>query len=241
MENKTIVSTDRQRAIYAQALSIAKSENRIVTPSHLRIEQTIANGKNKYIFSMTKDSNSDSVTEKKLDRNDKFLVTHVGMMLVKRLSTLKGGEVVQSYPNPVVFADDSTNFIGAHLEVLYNGKLSFAVGQVKWIEDLDTLSFRRVPDAQQTAAAFAAINASGAEANSAVIAAATKAILMANSGFSLKDTLVELTPQITIDGDQKTEITIEAPVDANHKIANTVTNTSNIIVLFVKGFLLTRK
>lgn len=234
-----IVSPERERAIFSNLNK--KYAGMIISPGKLRIEQAIVNGKSTYTFPVTKDANSDTVTEEKLDRNDSFMVTDMGLFLMKRLSTKTGGEVLQTYPNPVAIPDDSTNFLAADLEVFYNGKLSMKEGQTVFIERFPTERFRVVPDAQQASGAFYAINASGAEATSSVLAAASKQLMIANSGRTKDAGMIPLTPQILLNGDKKNEITVTAPVHSTAKIANTVSNTTNYLVLLLYGFQITKK
>lgn len=210
---QNVISLDRKRSIFSYLEK--KFKNNLITEGFLRIEKAIVNGQQTYSFAVTKDSNSDTVTERKLDRKDSFHVTHVGMFIMKRLSTKTGGEVLQSYPNPTVFADDSSNFLGADLEVFYNGSVQIKVGQTVYVEALDTRRFRWIGNAIESATIL-------------------KSSQEENTG------LVELTPQITLDGDKKTEITLAAPVHSSAKVANTVSNTTNYLVLYLRGFLITK-
>lgn len=209
---------DRSRSIYNNLDE--KYPGLIKTPGYIRIEKKIYNGQTKYDFICTRDGNADTVTENKLDRNDKFVVTHMGLFLMKRLSTLIGAEVLQSYPNEMVFADVSTDFIGEHLEAIYNGKLGLKVGQTNFIEGMDLRRFRNVPTAQELT-----FNSTTSK--------------VANSGQTEKTGFVEMTPQVTIDGNAKAMITIDAPVASSHKVAHTTSNTDNFIVLVLRGFLVT--
>lgn len=213
--NQTIISTDRERAIYSKYEKQYK-DSKYISPSFVRVEKKIQNGVQTYDFGVTKDANSDSVTERKIDRKDLFVISHMGLFLMARLTTNVGIEVLQTYPNIYVFPDETTNFYGAHLEVFYNGLLSVKVGQTTFIEAMDTRQFRSVEDIQQSSAS-------------------TKSSAKSGSG------LVELTPQIILDGNQKNEIQVKAPVSAAAKVANTNANTDNYLVFFARGFLLTQK
>jgi hypothetical protein len=215
MGNQVVISPDRSRSIYS-GLEKWRKEGYIVSPGFVRVEQAIVNGKTVYTFPVTKDANSDTVTEEKLDRNDKFHVSHMGLFLMKRLSTKTGIEVLQAYPNILEFADVSSTFLGADLEVFYNGKLAVKVGQTVWIEKMDTRRFRSVEEVQQAAAS-------------------TKSSAKEHSGF------IELTPQILLDGNEKNEIKIEAPVHSSALVAHTTASTSNYLVMMFRGFLITRK
>ena len=216
MEAKKIVvgSPDRNRAIFDR---LAKQHpDRWVQPSFIRVEQVIKNGRPNIEFSVVKDTNSDSVTERKIDRNDKFVITHMGILLCKRVVGLEGVEVLHTFPNLIEFADDAENFKGAHLESIYQGSLSVSVGQTKYLEALDTLRFRHVPDTQKSAATN-------------------------HSTFDIETGLVEFTPQILLDGSQKNSIVVNCPFPAGAKVQNTIANTSNLLVLFCRGYLLTKR
>lgn len=213
-----VISPDRKRSIYTQVLANKNinAENSIVSEGFIRVETRLKNGSGIYDFSIVRDSNSDSITERKIDRNDKFLVTEIAFFLMCRDETKKGVEVLQTYPNPVVFlkADKTTFF--KDLECVYNGKLSVKVGQTNFIEGMDLLRFRHVPQVQQSAT-------------------------NANSESSAKMGFFETTPQILLSGDQKTEIRIEAPVDSSAVIANDNASTNNYIVMMCRGFLVSNK
>ena len=213
-----VISTDRNHEIFSRLASKFKlmDPSLIVTPGYLRIEQPIVNGKPRYTFPVTKDSNSDTVTEVKLDRNDRFVATHVGMFLMARLSTLLGVEVLQTYPNPTAIPDDSTNFYCAHLECFYNGYMGIQYGQTLYIEKMDTRRFRSVEEQIQSGSI-------------------TKSSAREYSGF------VQLTPQFELAGDGKTTIYLEAPVSGSAKVANTVANTTNYLVLMFRGYLVTKR
>jgi len=212
---KVVVSTpDRNRAIFDR---LAKANpDRLVQPSYIRVEQVIKNGRPTIEFSVVKDNNSDTVTERKIDRNDRFVITHLGFFLAKRKAGLEGVEVLHTFPNLVEFADDAANFIGAHLESVYQGNFGLSVGQTKYLESLDMLRFRHVPDTQKSAAGN-------------------------HSSFNLDAGLVELTPQIMLDGSQKNSLTVTCPFPAGAKVQNTVADTSNLLVLFARGYLLTKR
>lgn len=180
-----IVTTDDTRAIFNSANEKAKSQGLMAVPGFLRFEKLLKAGTNRYEFSPLRDSNSDTVTERKLDRNDQFTMTEFAVLLMKRTAATAGCEVLQSYPNATVFPTGPT-LNAAHLEAVYNGSLSLQVGNKKYIEAMDLNRFRSVPTTLQSAS-------------------------NANSERSERDGFTKLTPQITINGDIKTTIGIEIP------------------------------
>jgi hypothetical protein len=214
-----VISTDRMRAVFERAKKDYAGQGKIIVPHYIRIEQAIANGRTKYSFQITKDTNSDTVTEQKLDRNDKFLATSIGLFLMKRLSTKTGNEVLYSFPNTKTlteFADVSTTFLGKDLETFFNGFLSIKVGQTIYLEKFPTKKFREVGVTQQSDAT-------------------TQNSSTGDSGF------VDLTPQLLLDGDRKTDITLEAPVHSTSLPANTTASTTNYLVFMAFGFLITTR
>ncbi len=219
-QNKNVViSPDRKRAIFSQVLANKgiNTDNAIVSEGYIRIERRLENGRNKISFSIVRDANSDTPTERKIDRNDKFLVTEMGIFLMHRSESKRGIEVLQTYPNTKVFvAKDGGDTIANDLEAIYNGNISVKVGQTKFIEGMDLLRFRNVPQTQQNAT-------------------------NANSQSTGKQGFFETTPQILFDGNQKHEIDIELPIDSTVTIASDVADHNNYIVLFCRGFLISNK
>lgn len=206
-----MVMSDDNRAIFNNVNAKAKQEGKIATPGYIRLEKLLTAGKNRYQFTFLRDSNSDTVTERKLDRNDKFTITELGIFLMKRASGTAGIEVLQTYPNASAFPVSSGVLNPAHLEFLYNGSMSLSVGQTKFIEALDLNRFRKVPQMIQTSS-------------------------VVNSQREEKDGFIKMTPQITIDGDAKTTLEIEVPA-----IASLELGTDVFVVIVARGFQVTAK
>lgn len=224
------ISSDRDRSIYNRISEEAKKQNMITSPGFLRVEQRIVNGRTKYEFVLQRDTNSDSITEQKLDRNDKFVMSRLGIFLMRRSTLLYGNEVLQTYPNPIVFPTEvGNNFVTQHMEAFYNGKMSFTVGQTKWIEALDTRRFRHVPATQEALVT----NTDGATVT--IVSRNDNSESYENSG------MIDLTPQITINGDAKTVVAIDVPIMADHKVKTGLQYHDDFIVLIGRGFLQTNK
>ena len=237
---KSIV-IDRDRAVLAKATEDIKKFYKagaapILTPGFMRIEALISNGKQTYDFRIQRDNTADTVTERKVDRKDMFVMSEMGLYLMKRVSTLTGGEKLQTYVNEVEFADNSTTFIGDHLNAFFNGSVKIQVGQTVLAEAIDTKRFKVVPDTQAAAAAYAAINAAGAEATSSVLAAASKKLAIGAASSRPDDGMAPMTPTYILDGDGKTVLSLYAPVHANALVAHTAASTANYLVLYVRGF-----
>ena len=223
-----VITADRKREIFARLRKTHPGA--IITPSYIRLEKKLEASQNKYSFSIVRDSNSDLSTEAKLDRNDKFLISDLGLFLRAGVG-VPSAEVLQTYPNKKVFG--GTN--APYLEYIYNGYMQIKVGSTVFIERLDLLQFRHVPDAQKRDGSYFAINAAGAEATSNVLAAAGNGVEILDSGFVLSNMLAEITPQILFSGDAKNEITLQFPD------APTIASTFPVMVLFGKGFLISSK
>lgn len=220
---------ERERGVYATAQQKFAGSGQITTPGFLRMEQRIIKGKTKYIFKVTRDSNSDSETEQKLEINDKFMASQIGLFLIHRDENIVGAEVLCTFPDPTVFPVISGVSNPAHLEAIYNGKFSVVVGQTKYLEALDVRRFRCVPNQQ------AVVEVLSNDTPPVKLIPAMLSEQHENSGF------INLTPQIIFDGSAKNEIAIEIPVNANHEIITNVANHNYYMVMIMRGFLGTNR
>ncbi len=182
------------------------------SPSYLRVEQTLSNTKSRYTFDI-KSTGAEVATEKKLDRNDLFVVTHIGIYLIAQVSTTLGAEVLQTYPNTDVFVS-ATGFTPAHLEVIYNGFLEVKIGTKVNIPALPMQSFRFVPTSQQQAA------------NNYIL----------NSELNVHQHSYWPGILLWLHGTQNIEINIDFPALASMQIAGVASNTSNKIVFMPFGY-----
>ncbi|MEI6122279.1 MAG: hypothetical protein WCQ95_01490 [Bacteroidota bacterium] len=211
--------TERERGVFSAAESKFKEMGLMATPGYIRVERKLITGQSKYVFKVTRDSNADSFTEQKLERNDQFMASQICLFLMKRVDSTLGAEILCTYPDVTIF---TTTGNPAGLESVYNGKLSVTIGQTKWIEALDTRRFRKVPTRQAQPAIASIQSVFIPETND-------------NDGF------FKLTPQITIDGDQKNEIAVEIPANASIVTSGAGSGTENYLVLVIRGFLGTIK
>lgn len=200
----------RSRAIFDKVRK--QFPGKKVVPGYLRVEQTIVNGKTNYRFNFTSDKGSTILTEKKLNRTDQFLISHLGLFLSKRDETAPNAEVLQTYPNLTVFSDGTT-FVGKHLEAIYNGSMSLKVKSTVYIENLDLQQFREI----------------GAMAQSS---GTTYSETKKDAGF------IELTPNVKINGNDPHNIELDLPITDSLKVANDVANMSNHLVVVARGFLI---
>lgn len=187
--------------------------NAKITPSTCRFEQKILNGTQIFEMKMLEDNGASNVTEIRIRKNDRFVASHIGLFLMNRNTATPGIEVLQTYPNPQVFPDETTNFLGKHLEVIYNSTLRFTVGQTQVLERLATKSFRAIDSLIQTSSTTA--SSDGDE-----------------MGF------IELPTPLTISGADNTKLELVLPTTAGIKIQNTTASQDNYIVVMLKGFLI---
>jgi hypothetical protein len=92
------------------------------------------------------------VTERLLDLNDEFVITHFSVGL-KRIAS-DAPTNLQHLTAPVLTYDNSTAFAGtngANVSAIYNSDLSFTVDRKEFIPQFPVRAFRRVPTTQQSA------------------------------------------------------------------------------------------
>jgi hypothetical protein len=187
----------------------------IIGESYLQMEQVLINGNTTIEFDPAKNVNTDRRTESKLDRNDVFVATHMGLFLAANsldaTGKTKGVPVFQTYPNvqhfPAVVGPPA--FEPANLEAIYNGKLTVKINNKEESPLIDARRFRYVPQTQQSSATNFSM-------------------------FKLDMALVALTPTINLFGNKENKITLLLPSATN--IAAQAANTENLVILFTKGF-----
>ncbi len=180
------------------------------SPSYLRVEQTLSNTKSRYTFDI-KTTGNEIATERKLDRNDLFVVTHIGVYLTAQVSTSLGKEVLQTWPNPQVFVA-ATGFTPSDLEVIYNGFLEIKIGQKVNVPALSMQHFRYVPTSQQSSS-------------------------IGNSEWEVEKFAYWPGTLLYLHGTQNIEINIEFPALSSAQIAAVASNTSNKLVFMPFGYL----
>ena len=133
-----------ERRIFQALLKNSKYRGRVPSFSFLRVENTISDSINLYSFDIKKTAGA-SASEVKLDRNDLFVVTRIGLYLMEDVTAEPGYGVLQTYPNANGFTA-ATGFNVRDLEAIYNGYLTVKIGQKTNIEKLPTSAFRFVPE-----------------------------------------------------------------------------------------------
>ena len=198
-----------QREVFNELLK--KYPGKIIQPnSYLRLEKAISNSSSELDFDVKKVGN-ESATERKLDRNDKFIMTALGLFIAKREVAKPGKTVLQTYPNEVHFGT-TAGFSVKDLEVIYNAEFEYKVGSTTNIEALSTSQFRNVPETQQSGAS-----------NFSEIA----------QGMGI----IHFPAQYTIHGNKSNELSLKMRYFAGIQVASVDAGFENIVVLMPLGFL----
>jgi len=180
------------KSVYHNLKTRYKESGNFPAPSFLRVDQVLANNKSRYKFDI-KAASTDAAPELRLDRNDLFVATHIGIFLVAQDRNKKGREVLQSYPNQVIFPA-AAGFDPEDLEAIYNGFLTMKVGSTVNIESLSMQNFRKVPQTQQSASTN-------------------------RSQWNLKDQCYKPETTLELHGTANIDIEVEFPTYNNIKIA----------------------
>lgn len=206
----------RQRSIF-KSLEKKYGEGN-VSQSYLRVEATLNITKLQYKFSFNRVANTDIATENKLDTNDIFIASEMGLFLSNQLSTAIGQEVLNTYPDPLIFTGNSAADAAA-LESVYSGNLEMKQGSTVWIPKFPNLWFRQVTNKQSNAA----------------ISSVTGAF---KNEFDLRKHLIELGGNIKIVGSDNTEVTVNVNTLGSTAFAPG-TNYSYKMVLILTGYKIT--
>jgi len=215
-QGNLLVAPDREEAIYRRLKKLAP--NNIITPSYLRMEKLLSSGQSVYSFDIGEGVNNPRVTERRLNLNDAFMATHIGIYLLNASATLPGGRPLATFPSYKIFPAEANNVETEDLECLYNGFLRVKVADVVYAESMATRKFRYVPTTQDE------------ETDPPTVL----------SGVSGLDGLWPLTPQFTFQGQAKNQLELHVPCNSTQQVQY-VTSTDRIYaVWYMEGFLITQ-
>lgn len=215
-----VVAPDRERAIYEGLRR--KAPNNIITPSYIRMEKLLSSGQGVYSFDMGQGVNSPRVTENRLNLNDAFMATHLGIYLLCANADLPGMKPLTTYPNNKQFPAEEDNVNPQHLEAFYNGYLTVKVGDVVYAESMATRKFRLVPTTQQ---------------DKSVPPADGSAYNL--SGEKGLDGLMPLTPQFTFQGQAKNVLELHIPANSTQEVQYKTSTDRIYVVWYMEGYLVT--
>lgn len=123
-----------------------------LSQSYLRSE-TVLTTQSVIDFVLQKNKkNSPLVTERLLDLNDEFVITHFTIALKQIASDTP--TTTQQLTAPLLTYDNSTAFAGtngANVAAIYNSDLSWTIDRKEFVPQFPVRAFRRVPTAQQAA------------------------------------------------------------------------------------------
>lgn len=211
-----LVVSDRQRAILQRIRETVGAKGITpdkVSPSFLRVAVLMDPAKSQYSFIVKKDVGSSLVHDLKLDPNDSFVITDLGIRLLAEVPANPGTGVLQTYPNVQVFPAVAGEVTHNHLNIFYNGKLELKVDDTVYGPAIFTNEMLCVRTTQQTSATTF------------------------SERFG-KDGTVEMNPDITLNGSVKNEITLTVPTFAGLQIQQSTATTRNYVVLYCLGFLI---
>ncbi len=198
----------------------------IIVPSYLRVETELKDGINVYEFDITK-ARDDLSVERKLDKNDEFVITHLGVFIYEQVIAEIGRGVLQTYPNAKHFTNVLAGDI-ADLELVYNAEMSIKVGNVVFLPNFPCNLFRKVPRTQEGVVTSGTIDASNVIVNT----------LQLHSEWEASDGLYPIEPTIKLSGQGSNEIKIELPNFTNAVLSNPDAATKNMVVFRPIGFVI---
>jgi hypothetical protein len=205
-----------------------KYKTKNVQEGYLRIGQQLTNSQMQYSFNPLVVGN-EAVTDVKLDKNDIFAVTRIGLFLSNRTLANPGNEQLLTFP-----AGSSTSGAPAglyqtgvninDLYCIYNGFLNIVVNTVQIYDKLDTMRFLYVPNTQSNSQT--GINATPAYSYNFANEREYNKVF-----YPLKN-LLELS------GAGQNQISLNIPGYTGMGIqGTTTTTTANFVSLYFDGFL----
>ena len=211
-------TASQERALY-NSLTQEFGPNAVITESYLRSEVDVTGGINTIRFPiLVNDQPQANVLERRLNINDAFQVTAMGLFIYKTPSGENRYEQrLQTYSNASLFSGtgEARNF-----QVLYNAFFSITINRKQLIPYMDAFTFQRVPDTQQGMPTI--------WNGSAALGPSYSSYLKAEWGF--RDVL----PTYRCSGSYTNEIVLNLPATATL----TGTSSANTVVLFLRGYLM---
>lgn len=194
-----------------------------ISNSDLRLEQVLTT-QSQILFNVLVNTGTTLASEIRLNLNDGFVITHIGLKVAKvAAASPTANQVVNkrlySYANPFIFDGAAGD---ANIPALYNSQFSFTVNETAYIPSLHTLNFMRIGDAQEG-------SQTGVMTGPAYSRQAMDSL--PNGLYGLWET-----DEILITGTQKIKPVINLP--AGFTSTFTEANEVNYAVLLLKGYLL---
>lgn len=208
---RAIIKNQQYKAIDA----IAQKKGSFAQASFLQLEALVPQGGGNVRFGLTKADSVARASERRLDQNDAFVATEIGLYIKQESAVAPGAKMLETYPNQTAFAAEATFVVLADLVSIFNSRLSIKVGDKMFAEAINMVQSLEIPTSQQSAA----------------------------GNFSERNQvsgLFDLQPIITFQGTGKNEIILSIPANGQ-KIQNSTAGVTTGIyaVLRMEGFLIT--
>jgi len=124
-----------------------------LTQSRLRLEQPLSATTTQYRFAVLNNianqGQSMFNTEIRLNQQDTFVITNVGIYVAKPTGAADASFPLKSYLNPFLFTN------AAAMEVIYNGTMQLLINKTQYINNWPIQWHKEVPQTQATQAAAA--------------------------------------------------------------------------------------
>lgn len=187
----------------------------MLTPGYLRLEVANLAATSQVEFTMAENAGAQTITEKRLQLNDAFVMTHIGLFISTRL-TADGvsSQVLHSFPNGQVFnTAPSLNAVRAW----FNSGFGIRVNSTVLVDGVDVLACLRADTAQQ---------------GTAVSAVATTGVV-SGSFWGQDSAFKAFTPNLVFNGSGNNIISVQLPESVTFTLANTTVSA----VCIVRGWL----
>lgn len=160
------------------------------SPSKIRIEKKLKNGVGQYQFDITK-SDPTNFRETVLRRNDLFIPTYIGVLL--GIAPVKHAEkmMLVGYPKIGDIKAGHIGFKTDDIKSLYNGYLSWQIGNTKVFESCPTENFMHIPETQQVKIGDGTVDAG------------------LQNQFDILDNLMPMVPEVAVAGNQTHKIEVD--------------------------------
>lgn len=213
-----INASNTERAIYNKIAAQAKRKYPNAKPmkSYLRLEKSLQGTFTSISFDVLTNQGTPNVTERRLQITDRFVITHMALLLVKAGTTTaatdaeKAGAKLRANNNALVF---TTAGEAAALQAIYNGFTEIKVDQTVYAPYIDNQLFYRVETSQKGVGP--AVIITDDEWNDV------------NYGFA------EIVPTITLSGASNNQITVNLPTS----VTTSGTASQNFLVCYMRGLL----
>lgn len=227
------ITPDISRADFNRMLNTLNisANDYLIHQDTLRIEAILSSSNNRYKLNFFENPGSDNPSEKKLNRNDVFAVTHISLGVAK----YNPSSTPVNWSGVVYFNEDGNYFEGnngesAALLTVWNGLLKLKTSTNDRVEDFKTNILRMVPER-------------GYQKLASPQTADEHAMYGGNGGMDAKG-FFKLTPNIILNGQQDNFAELVLGQGAKTGIEGTVDSagdavtTRNLLVFQAHGFLI---